>query len=491
MKTPYNWLDSAVGFVSPSAALRRHRARIALDALRHFEAAAVGRRTQGWYRTATDANSAIGPSLQKLRDAARDLVRNNGYAEAGLNAIVDHTIGWGITASEKHDAWRKWTESTEIDADGRLDFAGIQKLVTRTMAESGEILIRRRWRRPEDGLALPIQLQILEPDFLDTSKDIGALPNGGCIIQGVEFDALGRRAAYHLYRTHPGSSISTSARTFSGASSRVPASDVLHVFDLKRSGQVRGYSWFATVLLRFKDFDEFEDATLMKQKIAAMLAVFTTDVDGTGAGLGTTDDTASPAVDSFEPGMVVNLPPGRDVEVVQPPSVADYDPFTRNQLRAIATGLGVGYEDLTGDYSQTNFSAARMARLRRWERVYHTRWIVLVPQLLNPVWSWAMDAARVSGLPTKDRTTWTAPPMPMIEPDKEGLAIQRNIRSGITTLSEELRARGYNVADFLDEMQRDYAELDRRGLVLDSDPRRMTQAGQMQSAAVTKKEKAV
>jgi len=447
---------------------------------RHYEAAATGRRTQNWYRTTTDANAAIGPSLTYLRNAARDLVRNNGYAEAGLNAIVDHTIGWGIRASAKHEAWKRWTESTEIDAEGRLDLAGLQKLVTRTMAESGEVLIRRRWRRPEDHLTIPIQLQVLEPDFLDTARDTASLPNGGKIVQGVEFDAIGRRAAYWLYSSHPGSTVSVTSMTFSGASTRIDAKDVLHVFDTKRPGQVRGPSWFAPVLLRFKDFDEYEDATLMKQKIAACLAVITSDVDGSAQPLGTADDTESPAVDSLEPGMIMNVPPGRDIHVVQPPSATDYDPYTKNLLRAIATGLGVGYEDLTGDFSQTNFSSARMARLRRWERVYHTRWIVLVPQFLNPLWRWAMEAMEIAGQPVIATTEWTAPPMPMIEPDKEGLAIQRNIRNAITTPSEEIRARGYNVTDFLDELQADFEEFDRRGLILDCDPRKMTQAGQLQ-----------
>jgi len=481
-------LDRALGYLAPHLQLRRLRARTAYAMLaRHYEGAATGRRTQNWYRVTTDANTAIGPSLAYLRNAARDLVRNNGYAEAGLNAIVDHAIGWGIRASAKHDAWKRWTESTDIDADGRLDLAGVQKLVTRTMAEAGEVLVRRRWRRLEDGLSLPMQVQVLEPDLLDTTRDTASLPNGGKIVQGVEFDPLGRRAAYWLYREHPGSTVSVTSATFSGASSRVPAADVLHIFDLKRAGQVRGPSWFAPILLRFKDFDEFEDATLMKQKIAACLAVVTSDVDGSAQPLGTADDTESPAVDSLEPGMIMNVPPGRDIHVVQPPAATDYDPYSKNMLRAIATGLGVAYEDVTGDFSQTNFSSARMARLRRWERVYHTRWIVLVPQLLNPLWRWAMEAADIAGIETIPATEWTAPPMPMIEPDKEGLAIQRNIRNAISTPSEEIRARGYNVQDFLDELQADFAEFDRRGLVLDCDPRKMTQAGQLQgSAAVAK-----
>ena len=481
------WLDRAVGFLSPQRALRRQRARVAMGVIaRHYEASATSRRTQGWYRTATDANSAIGPSLAKLRDAARDLVRNNPYAESALTTIADQAVSWGLVPAEgaRLDAWTRWSTTTDCDADGRHDLAGLQKLVMRTTVEAGEVLVRRRMRRLEDGFALPLQIQILEPDHLDATKDAPSLTGGGCIVQGVEFDVLGRRVAYHLYRTHPGAAVSLTGSTF-GGSVRVPASEIRHVFKSSRPGQVRGPSWFAPVLLRFKDFDEMEDATLMTQKIAALLSVITTDTNGDSPGLGTVDDTTTPGIDSLEPGMILNLQPGRDVHVVSPPSTSNYDAYAKTQLRAIATGLGVSYEDLTGDYGELSFSAARMSRLRHLAHIEDWRWRILVPQFLNPVWAWAMEASEMMGLPTVAATEWTAPPLPMIEPDKEGLAIMRNIRTGITTWSEEIRARGYNRDQFLAELQADFEEMDRRGLTLDCDPRKLTQAGQFQSAGAT------
>ena len=480
MQEKESWIDRVASAVAPRWHFQRVRARMATELVRrHYEAATIGRRTQGWKRTITDANSAIGPSLARLREIARDLVRNNPYAESALTTIADHAVGWGIVATQQHEAWKRWTETTAIDADGRHDLTGLQKLVMRTVVESGECLIRRRYRRIEDGFPLPLQLQILEPDFLDSFKD-GPTPNGGRIVQGVEFDALGRRAGYWLYREHPGSTSLASSARF-GASSRIPAADVLHVFKSSRPGQVRAPSWFAPVLLRFKDFDEFEDATLMKQKIAACLAVITSDTDGSAPALGSTDE-ATPEIDSLEPGMILNVPPGRDVQVVQPPSVREYADYSKTSLRAIATGIGVSYEDLTGDYTGMPFSAARMSRLRHFARVEDWRWRMLIPQLCDPVWGWAMEASAIMGFPVIPSTDWTAPPLPMIDPANEALGALRNVRTGISTLSEEIRARGYDPARFLDELENDFKELDRRGLVLDCDPRKMTQAGQSQAA---------
>ncbi len=483
MAATQGWIDRALMTVAPRWQLQRVKARVAADLMmRHYEGAAHGRRTQGWKRTSGDANAVMGPYVGRLRDVARDLVRNNPYAESAVTTIVDHAVGWGIVAKPKpankrvQAVWEAWANTTACDADGRHDFAGLQKLVMRAVVEAGEVLVRRRIRRPEDNLPIPLQLQVLEPDYLDTAKHGQLLPNGGRIVYGIEFNGIGQRVAYWLYPEHPGNSFNPA-----NASQRVPADGILHVFKPTRPGAVRGASWFAPVLLKMKDFDEFEDATLMKQKIAACLAVLTTDVSGDNPALGTADDSTNPGIDTLEPGAIHNMPPGRSVDIVQPPSVRDYSDYSQTSLRSQAAGLGVTYEDLTGDYTELPFSAARMSRIRHWARVDDWRWRMLIPQFCDPVWTWAMTAAAIMGTPYPKGVQWTAPPMPMIEPDKEGLAYMRNIRTGIMTLSEAIRERGYDPRDVLEEMAADNELLDELGLKLDSDPRYMNQNGQAQS----------
>ena len=482
-------LDRVLGAIAPRWQLRRTRARIAQQMLvRHYEAASVSRRTQGWKRTAGDANTANLRDLATIRELARDLVRNNGEFAQAKRTIANHVVGWGILAKPDKAAltpaalerWKRWANTTDCDADGRSNLAGLQKLVLGTVAESGECLVRRRWRLLSDEYALPMQLQVLEPDHLDTAKSM-TLANDGWITHGVEFDALGERVAYWLFPTHPGAS--TGGRLLFAPSKRVPASDVLHIFERTRPGQVRAVSWFAASILPAKELDEYQDAQVMKQKIAACLAVITSDIDGQNGPLGTADDTENPGVDALEPGAILNLPPGKHVDVVTPPQVTDYEPFVRANNRKIAKGLGVTYEDYTGDYSQVNFSSARMARLAHYDNVHDWRWLLLIPQFCDPVWGWAVEAMQLAGLVSGPvGVEWTAPGMPMIEPDKEGLAIMRNVRSGIQTLGEAIRERGFDPDEFLQEYAEMTKKLDALGIVLDSDPRHMTQAGQFQTA---------
>lgn len=467
-------LDRAIGFLSPAWELGRLRARVTRQVFAsQYEAAGISRRTNGWRRVGGDANAVTGLSLERLRNVSRDLVRNNGHAKSAIRVIADDVVGWGIRPAESYDRWKEWAYSTAIDADGVHDLPGLEALWTTTMVESGEVLIRRRRRRLSDGLPLPLQLQTLEPDHIDSSKH-QILPNGaGKIIRGVQFGPLGQRVGYWLFPEHPGSDLAAGQESFF-----VPASDILHLFLRERPGQVRGTPWFAPSLLRFRDFDDLADATLMKQKVAAVLAAIRYDTDGTAETLGATSSD-EPGWDLLEPGLIANVGLAGGIEVVNPPSVRDYPDYAKFTVNELAAGIGVTPEDMTGNYADMNYSSARMSRLRHFSRVSGWRWRSIVPQALNPVWSWSAQAAVLVGERVPSRTEWTAPPLPMLDPDKEGLAAMRNMRAGITNLYEVLREQGYNPIDFLDEYEKVQKALDDRGIVLDSDPRKMTQAGQL------------
>lgn len=481
---------------APRWTIQRVQARAALEVMangvskRHYEAAQPGRRTSGWPTNFMDADLNIRGANIHLRNHARDLIRNNSWARRGQEVIANNTVGWGISAkpagadsgmnAKALELWNAWAGTSECDSEGRQNFYGFQTLAMLSIVESGEVLFRRRWRKAKDNLTLPFQLQILEADYLDHARNTLDSLAGGPTIQGIEFDKLGRRAAYWLFEKHPGSGRN------SDPSRRVPAEDVIHVYRIDRPGQSRGASWFGSVIVNMKDFDEYEDATLMRQKIAACFAGFVTDLDGTGLPLGTPgqpDGTTDSTVETFEPGMIERLPAGKDIKFGNPPAVVE-DGFSVRTLRKAAAGLGVTYEDMTGDYSQVNFSSARMARLSHWANVNRWRWTMLIPQLCDGIWNWAMEGAqRYRELPDDvdpPSAKWTPPPMPLIEPDKEAKAIQLQVRGGMMTHDEMVREQGYDPDAHWQEYADGLKRLDKLGIVLDSDPRKTTAVGQEQ-----------
>lgn len=486
----------------PGFAARRARARYRAAAWRHaagdldrhvgkrrYDAASRSRRTDGWRTSGASAISEVGPALALLRDRSRDLVRNNPWAAKAIRVLDSRTIGTGIVprptvpkdapsaaraaAEELRARWRGWAESTECDAEGRTDFYGMQSQVERCVDEAGEALVRRRWRRTSDGLVVPLQLQLLEPDFLDLTKT-GVLSGGNRVIQGVEFDKLGRRAAYWLFREHPGNSLHGFYSRATTPSARVPAQDVLHVFRSERIGQVRGVPRGAPCLLKLRDFDEFDDATLYRQKIANMFVGFTHDIDASVAEDSALEkDPQGRRIDDFEPGTWEDLPPGKEITFSDPPDAMGFADYAKVTLRAVAAGYGITYEALTGDLSGVNFSSGRMGWLEMESDIRSWRRKGLVPQLCQGVWSWFLDAAELAGATdVRVPARWTPPRREMLDPLKEIKALREGVRSGFSSLSETIRSLGYEPDDLLGELAEDLELIDSLGIQLDSDPRK-------------------
>jgi lambda family phage portal protein len=464
LDTLASWFTPAT--VSPQTGLRALAHEQSIQA--RYEGAGVGRRFDGWTTVgAGSANAETYSGLVRIRDRSRDLVRNNWAAARAVSVIANNVVGAGIIPSSTSPgieaALIKWIDTTLCDADGLLNLYGLQSAVMRAVVESGECLVLRERRPTSDGLPLLFQLRVLEGDYIDTLVD-GPMPNGNRAIQGVEFDPRGRRVAYHLFASHPGDQLWTGLRS---GTQRVPASEVVHVYRPDRPGQVRGVPWLSPVILKLRDFDEYEDAQLLRQKIAACYTAFVRRPD-----VGVPVD-AGALGERVEPGMIELLAPGEDVTFGSPPGVDGYADYSRITLREIASGIGLTYESLTGDLSQVNFSSGRMGWLEQNRSIEAWREHMLRPMFLERVASWILDSAELQGFgaPT-DIIRWTAPRREMINPADEIKAAADAIRAGLTSRAEEIRKLGRDPLDVYREIQQDNAEADRLGLVLDTDPRK-------------------
>ncbi|MCC4234534.1 phage portal protein [Sphingobium soli] len=475
------------------ATLRQHIRR---GPRAEYDGATVGRRAAGWRRTKLDANSELSPAVQMaLRAIARDLDRNNPWATAGANKIAEHMVGTGITFQVYRNGKlddvlnalaRRHFDRTECDATGRCDLYGLQLKAARSIVVSGGVLLRRRWRRRSDRLPLPMQLQLLEPDYIDMSRhgpmQATAGVGGGFHVHGIQFSPIGRREGYWLYNAHPGS-----ARPTDISSTFVAAKDVAHIFRADRPEQEHGASWFAPVILRLKDFGDYEDAQLTRQKIASAFAGFVSgDIDGEIPGVGrdaggnNTDPEQQgfEQLDYVESGTVQYLRPGEEITFPSPPGVDGYMDYSKVSQRAIAAGLGVPYEMLTGDLSEVSFISGRLGRLTFKRAVDTWQWLMFIPQFCAAIERWFIEAAEMEGHDvTGVSMRWTPPKHEMLDPASEVPANRDAVRSGQKTPSQVIRENGDDPDTFFAEMAADLKTLDDLGIVLDSDPRRVTQVG--------------
>ena len=435
--------------------------------------------------------AALAATQTELRSKSRDLVRRNAWANAALESYVANAIGTGIKPQSLvadpalreriQTLWRDWT--LDADAAGLTDLYGLQALACRAMLEGGEALIRLRYRRKADGLVVALQLQVLEPEHLPVTLNTTA-ENGNVIRAGIEFDRLGRRVAYHLYRSHPNDG---GLAPMSGAGGidtvRVDAAEVIHLFRPLRPGQIRGEPWLARALVKLNELDQYDDAELVRKKTAAMFAGFITRLapedNLMGEGLA---DANGVALAGLEPGTLQILEPGEDIKFSAPADVgSSYAEFMRQQFRAVAAAMGITYEMLTGDLTQVNYSSIRAGLLefrRRCEVIQHG---VIVHQLCRPIWRAWMDQAVLEGslaFPGYSRrqreyqvAKWIPQGWQWVDPQKEFNAMKLAIRAGLTSRSEAISAYGYDAEDVDREIATDNARADALGLVFDSDPR--------------------
>lgn len=418
---------------------------------RSYDGARTDRRSNGWVAAGSSANSEILPQLSILRNRSRELVRNNPYASKAMRVLSSNRIGTGImaTINDKSVAalWKKWVKV--CDADWNYDLYGLQKLISNTEAESGECLIRFRYRKMSDGLPVPLQLQLLEPDFIDTAKN-ETLKNKGWIQNGIEFSPIGERVAYWLFNQHPGENIINTTIK----SSRVPASDVIHSFDRKRPGQMRGVPILAPVMMTANDLNEYLEATLVRKSAEACIAAFV-ETDDEDRSIGDESQQDQMRIEELAPGMVQYLSKGEKITFTNPSASTGDVGYTNDRLHAIAAGIGITYEQLTGDLSQVNYSSIRAGTLDFRREIEQWQWLNFVPSVLNRVMEKFLDTAFAAGLiqTVEIEYDWTTPRFDWVDPLKDVQGEELELTMGLKTWSEAVRARGFNPDLLLEELK--------------------------------------
>ncbi len=468
-----------------------------------YEATSTARRVEDWGSTGYGPNAAL-DHAPIGRARSQDAARNNPWIRRAIRLLVSHEIGCGIQPrptiadpglrNEVLTLWNRWVQ--EADADGVLDFYAQQALLARARYESGEVFVRLRTRRPEDGLSVPLQLQLIEADLLPTYFNQALI--GPNIRQGIERNAIGQRVAYWFYREHPGD---LSGVALLNDLSRVPASEILHHYQPQRPGQLRGEPSTLSTLLRARNLDQFESAELTRKKIKARFAgvIYKENIEdaplmaegSTNLILDDLKNQLAAALHANDSPLAASLREQIAVEQERK-SIVDVEEgymlqlalheradlaggdtgsnsgldFIRTQLRSIAAGLGVPYELMTGDYSSTNDRIMRVI-LNTFYRELEICQDLLIAQVLQPLYKrWLTSAVLSKALrlpgylndPTPwQRCQWRAHAWSYVNPLQEAQTAVLKIDNGLTSRSAAVAETGWDVEDVDRDQAADHA----------------------------------
>lgn len=444
-----------------------------------YDGAGHGKRLANWYPSSASINSILSGNLDTLRTRSHDIVRKNPYAANAIDSIVSNCIGTGIKPQSKaknadfrrqiQELWLQWTD--EADAARTCDFYGLQSLVLRSVIECGECFVRIKIDKKNS--TVPLKLQVLEAEHLDSSKDY-PLPNGNVIKSGIEFDKTGKRVAYYLFKEHPGDTCGGHTyASYNGDSIRIPAQEILHIYKVLRPGQIRGEPWLSNVLLKLHELDQYEDAELVRKKTAAMFAGFVTRIDPDSEIF--PEKEAGSDIYGLEPGTMQFLDPGEDIKFSSPADVGGtYEAFIKQQLRAISVGLGITYEQLTGDLSSVNYSSIRAGLLEFRRRCTALQHNLVVFQFCRPIWNKFIelavlsDAIKVPKDPTFSFVKWIPQGFDWVDPLKEQNAQMNAVRCGFKSRAEVVSGLGYDVEEIDAEIKNDNERAKKMGLKFDT-----------------------
>ncbi|TDF32965.1 phage portal protein [Delftia tsuruhatensis] len=458
--------------------------------LNRYDAAGRGRRMASWNAPSTGPNQAINAALQVLRDRSSDSARNDWSSESIIQKWTTTLVGIAITPrfhrikakerrQEINDLWTDFVR--EADADGVLDAYGMQTLAVRSWIERGEMFGRRRYRKASDGLAVPMQVQLLEADMVPNfdADTYTGLPVNNKIRSGIEFDNRGKKIAYWVYKEHPGDGVWSGAGGTPDATAlvRVPAEDMFHMFEPKRIGARRGVPTLAPILAKQRNILDYEDATLERQKIANLFVAFISrslpSLDPTDpnhqalTGLESEIDGEAAPLLPMKPGLMQELEDGQTVEFAKPPDAGtSYSDYMRTSHLGTTAGTGVPYELAVGDIANVSDRTLRVV-INEYRRFAAQRqWQIVIFQKCQRVVEWFADAALLAGkvsLEERDaiRRAEHAPHgWEYIHPvqDVEGKALE--VKNGFRSRSSVIGEQGDD-PDVVDQERADDAERER------------------------------
>ena len=458
-----------------------------------YASARPSRLTEGFGTSNTSADAELSTSLRNLRSRSRQLVRDAAYAKRAKIVIQNNVVGSGIgmqalvqTASgtmierinkDIEAAWERWTRADSCHAGGTLHFSDIERLAIGQVFEAGEIFIRKHYRKFGNS-EVPFALEVIEPERVPDELQPSPVSENARVRMGVETDEFYRPIAYWVRKLHPGELRRTPNET--DYIERVPANQIIHLKVIDRWPQTRGEPWLHCTARKLNDMDGYSEAEIIAARGAATYMGF---IESDGE-FGEETENGNREV-TLEPGIVETLRPGEKFNFASPnrPN-ANMDPFMRMMLREVAAGVGVSYESLSRDYSQSNYSSSRLSLLedRDLWRVIQ-QWFIRTLRaelhrefLQQAIFARAITTIRVDEYALNPEKYLSVRFKPRgwswVDPTKEVAAYKEAVRGGFSTVSEVISftSSGRDLEDVLTEREQELKLMAEKGLQFDTDP---------------------
>ncbi|KVF22935.1 phage portal protein [Burkholderia cepacia] len=490
-----------------------------------YEASNVQTTEMGdWLPYIRSPDSEINQFRDRMVARSRDLARNDGWANGGITRILDNTVGahlrlsanpdWRALArfSKKFDAtwanemrqaieslWRGYSEDLGRynDVSRQLTISQQMRLALRHKLIDGEALFVSYWK-PErvgrGGAQYATAFQVVDPDRLSNPY---LAVDTRYMRGGVEIDDDGVPIAYHIRKAQPYDTYNT---VESMEWERVEREDedgwrrVIHDYERDRAGQHRGIGIFTPVLSHAKMLARYYGVELQAATVATIFGTYVTSpydpamieaaMDSEGEELGYYQEIRTDWAKD-RPAMLNNvrvptLAPGEEIkQVAAAHPHSGFQDFAHEMLRSIAAALGVSAEQITQDWSKTNYSSARAALLESWKTLsrrsaefkmgsatpLYATWLQEVIERGDLDDVLPSDAPDFVEAPTAyARCDWLGVARGWVDPVKEKQGAVLGMDAGLSTLKRECAEQGLDWEEVIAQRAVELAAFKRLGI---------------------------
>lgn len=485
-----------------------------------------------WSPPLQSADKDMIPEKRMLDARARDVARNDAYIAGGgtlhKDSIVGHMfvlnakpqieiLGWSEEQAEAFQQeveakFQTWAESPHkwVDASRQNDLTDLVRLAVGVYTFGGEVTATAEWlsrNRREYATAI----QMIDADRLQTPWEYA---NDPTVKGGIKHDTYGAPITAFIRTRHPADF---------GLNMRVPLGDFkavgfwkpwgrkqfIHIREQQRVDQTRAVADIVAGLREIAITRKFRDVTLQNAVVNATYAAsieseLPSEVVYQQMGGGNISDSVTTYASAYLNAIneyvgssknmridgvkVPHLFPGTKLNMhpAGTPGGVGQD-FEQSLLRYIAASLNVSYEELSRDYTKTNYSSARAAMLQTW-RFMQTRKKVVADGLANTIYRlWIEEAINNDRLTTfrasqaemlytnghqnmmfdaLTRADWIGASRGQIDELKETQAAVLRIKYGLSTHEDELAKLGKDWRKVFVQKEREQKEMDARGIVL-------------------------
>lgn len=496
------------------------------------------RETALWNPSHGSADSDILPDKEEIDARVRDLQRNDAYAKSGASIHKDNIVGAMFVLNSKPEFSvlgldEKWAEefqqeveskftlsaespSNWLDASGINTFTGLVRMAVGMDLLAGEVLATAEWIDDDPLRPFGTAIQMVDPDRLSNPPNV---IDSRETRAGVKRNYRGAPIGYHIRRRHPSDFLSgwnIERDEWKYVEARKPwgRQQVIHIYDQVRPEQTRGISSMVAALSEMRMGKQFRNVMLQNAVVNATYAAtiesnLPSETVFAALGGGKGNDAAAviskymggflSAIASYENGAKNNMLNGVRVPHLPPGTKLNLQPagqggplgteFEQSMLRYLAANLDVSYEQLSRDYSKTNYSSVRAAMNESFKGMqsrkrntadrfatagYHlwleemiaTKQITSMPRNAPNFWEGLNREAYGA-------CEWIGASRGQIDELKETQAAVLRIKNGLSTREDELARLGKDWRKTFPQLEREEKEARDRGLNFNKEDKMM------------------